>query len=333
MQKILIIQTAFIGDVVLATALIEKLHKYFPDASIDFLVRKGNESLLNNNPYLREVKVWNKKEGKIKGIYRLLKDIRLMKYDFVINLQRYFSTGFLTAFSGAKSKIGFDKNPLSFLFTLKIKHEIQEGLLNHEVERNNALIEHLTDKIFTKPALYISQREINNVSIYTRSPFVTMTPSSVWFTKKYPVEKWIDLINSFDHSFKIYLLGGKENIEECRFIAEKAINKNAEVLAGSLSFLDSAALMCYATMNYTNDSAPLHFASAVNAPVTAIFCSTVPAFGYGPLSDKSFIVETKEKLNCKPCGIHGKRKCPEGHFKCGFTIETKQLLDTISSKI
>jgi heptosyltransferase-2 len=79
-------------------------------------------------------------------------------------------------------------------------------------------------------------------------------------------------------------------------------------------------------MNYVNDSAPLHLASAVNASVTAIFCSTVPDFGFGPLSDKSRVVETQEKLDCRPCGLHGFKACPEGHFKCATAIKTEQLL-------
>jgi len=96
-------------------------------------------------------------------------------------------------------------------------------------------------------------------------------------------------------------------------------------LAGKLSFLESAALMKDAKMNFTNDSAPMHLASAVNAPVTAIFCSTVAAFGFGPLSDDSFVVETKEQLDCRPCGLHGFSKCPEKHFKCALTINSDQL--------
>jgi heptosyltransferase-2 len=81
-----------------------------------------------------------------------------------------------------------------------------------------------------------------------------------------------------------------------------------------------------AAMNYTNDSAPVHIASAVNAPVTEIFCSTVPGFGYTPLSDHARIVETREKLACRPCGIHGRKECPEGHFKCAWGIEVKDVL-------
>ncbi len=330
MQKILIIQTAFIGDVVLATSVAEKLHFYFPFVQIDFLVRKGNESLLENNPCLHEVLVWNKKKNKNENLFRLLKIIRKTKYDKVINLQRYFSTGFLTAFSGAKQTIGYIKNPLSFLFNIKVEHRLSVMQPIHEVERYNDLIKNFTDDVLTKPVLYPSPTDEDLIRQYTLLPFVTMTPSSVWFTKKYPVEKWIDIINSFNPLYVIYLLGGEDNVNESERIQSSAKNKSVRILAGKLSFLQSAALMKYAVMNYVNDSAPLHFASAVNAPATAIFCSTVPSFGFTPLSDNSFIVETKQPLKCRPCGLHGYKACPLGHFKCAHTIETTQVLETIS---
>src|SRR5690242_5886386 len=131
MQKILVIQTAFTGDVVLATAVVEKLHSYFPGAQIDFLLRKGNEGLLKNHPFLNKVLIWNKKENKFKNLFILLKQIRKTNYDKIINLQRFGSTGLLTGFSKASERIGFDKNPFSFLFTKKVSHQFEKGV--HEV--------------------------------------------------------------------------------------------------------------------------------------------------------------------------------------------------------
>lgn len=330
MKKILIIQTAFIGDVVLATALVEKIALFHPDATIDFLVRKGNETLLLNNPHLSEVFVWNKKKNKFKSLSELLKKIRLANYDKVINVQRFFSSGLLTAFSGAKETIGFDKNPLSFLFSKKIKHLFDLSNPRHEVEKNNDLIAHFTDYNSIRPALYPSALDIEFIEPYIKNAFITITPSSVWFTKEYPKEKWIEFIHQLPAKYAVYLLGGKENMEACKTIIDKSNNKNIVTLAGKLSFLQSAALMKFAAMNYTNDSAPLHFASAVNASITAVFCSTLPAFGYTPLSDQSFIVQTKEVLSCRPCGIHGRKKCPEKHFNCAYTIETSSLLNTLN---
>lgn len=329
MQKFLVIQTAFTGDVVLATALLEKLHKFFPATQIDFLVRKGNEGLLRDHPFLHETLIWNKKENKNKNLFHLLQKIRKKKYDKVINLQRFASTGILTAFSRAKETIGFDKNPFSILFKTKIKHDLTNN--KHEVERNNELIKHFTDEVFTKPRLYPAASNFNEIREYTSQPYVCIMPASVWFTKQYPFEKWIDFINNLPEQFNVFLLGGKEDVALGEKIKEQSSNRKVEVLAGKLNFLSSAALMKGADMNYTNDSAPLHFASATDAPVTAIFCSTVPAFGFYPLSEKSFIVETKELLPCRPCSLHGLTACPLGHFKCAHTIETSQLLNTLSS--
>jgi heptosyltransferase-2 len=99
LKKILIIQTAFIGDVILATSLIETLQKHaIEPCLIDILVRKGNETLLVNHPLINEVIVWNKKEKKYKNLFSVIKKLRKTNYAYVYNLQRYASTGFITWF-------------------------------------------------------------------------------------------------------------------------------------------------------------------------------------------------------------------------------------------
>lgn len=330
MQKFLIIQTAFIGDAVLATALIEKLHQFYPLAKIDFVVRKGNESLLNKHPFLNAVFVWNKKENKYSNLFQLLRSVKKNRYDLVINVQRFAAAGFLTVFSGAKKTVGFDKNPWSFLFSRKIAHLVstRDNYL-HEIERNQKLIEDITDAIAAKPKLYPSQKDYEDVKIFQNLPYISMAPASVWFTKQYPAEKWISLLNNISSDTTVYLLGAPGDRSLCEAIKTGTTHRGVINLAGKLNFLQSAALQQFAVMNYVNDSAPMHFASAVNAPVTAVYCSTVPAFGFGPLSDKSFIVQTNEPLACKPCGLHGYKACPLGHFKCAYTIEDQQLLSVL----
>jgi heptosyltransferase-2 len=321
MQKILVIQTAFIGDAILASSVLEKMHQFYPGIQLDLLVRKGNESLFKDHPYLNKCIVWNKQEGKYKSLFRLLKQIRKEKYDQVINLHRYASSGFLTAFSAAKEKVGFDKNPLSFLFTKKIRHEIGNG--KHEVERNQQLIESFTDGTFAKPRLYPAMTNFEKVHTYKNNAYVCMAPSSVWFTKQLPLHKWIELCDKTAADTTICLLGAAGDTALCEEIISKSGHKNIVNLAGKLNLLDSCALMKDAKMNYVNDSAPLHLASSMNAPVTAFFCSTVPAFGFTPLSDESYIIEKTEPLSCRPCGLHGYKQCPLGHFKCGNDIEIK----------
>jgi heptosyltransferase-2 len=150
-----------------------------------------------------------------------------------------------------------------------------------------------------------------------------MSPASVWFTKQLPVEKWVELIKGTKST--VYLLGAKGDAALADEIKQQANRDNVYSLTGELSLLQSAALMADAQMNYVNDSAPMHLASAMNAPVTAIFCSTVPYFGFGPLSDESRIIETKERLDCRPCGLHGYKACPKGHFRCALSIEVEAI--------
>ena len=331
-MRFLIIQTAFIGDVVLATGILEKLHAYFPDARIDFMVRKGNEGLLKDHPFLNELLIWDKKAGKMKNLFKLLKYIRSRQYDKVINVQRFAATGILTAFSNAKEKIGYDKNPLSAFFTVKVPHVISnESNPIHEIDRCNELIKQFTDEKVFKPKLHPSQKNMESVSAYKQSPYICIAPASVWFTKQYPVQKWIAFIQQLNIRYTVYLLGAPTDTPLAETIIQSCPGKNVTNLCGKLNFLESAALMKDAVMNYVNDSAPMHFASSVNAPVAAVYCSTIPAFGFGPLSDKQFIIEVEEKLGCRPCGLHGHKACPQGHFKCALDIREQQLLDCLVS--
>jgi heptosyltransferase-2 len=319
MKRFLVIQTAFIGDVILATALIEQLHNHFPEAKIDVLVRKGNEGLLQQHPFIHEVVIWNKKQNKLRNLFKLIRTIRSSNYDEVINLQRFLATGLLSAFSGGKVISGFKKNPLSFLFTHKVAHQIGNG--KHEVERNLKLIEHLCEPAFSAPRLYPSTNDYEKVKAHQSLPYVCMAPASVWFTKQLPEEKWTKLIDKINTDYSIYLIGAPGDLALCERIKTNSKHPNVKILAGQLSFLESAALMEKAKMNYVNDSAPLHIASAMNAPTTAFFCSTLPEFGFGPLTENATVLETQLKLNCRPCGLHGKKACPENHFNCAHSIE------------
>lgn len=327
MKRILVIQTASIGDVILATPVVEKLHAFFPEAEIDMLVKKGIEPLFAGHPFLHAVLTWEKRTRKYHNFFGLLYRIRSVKYDLVVNIQRFFMTGILTAFSGAGIRAGFDKNPLSFLFTHRIRHQIGSGV--HEAERNLSLVAGFTDHIFTPPRLYPTPGDGEKIAQWQQGTYYTISPASLWFTKQYPEEKWVELIKTIPGDRKVFLLGSAADTPLCQSIIRKSAHAGLVNLAGALTLLESAALMRGAKMNFTNDSAPMHLASSVNAPVTAIYCSTTPDFGFGPLSDNRLVVQIPGKLDCRPCGLHGFRQCPEKHFKCGFDIPVKLLSERL----
>ncbi len=329
MKKFLVIQTASIGDVILATPVIEKLHFYYPDGKIDFLLKKGNQSLFNAHPFLHKILVWDKTSHKYRNFLDLMNVVRDNKYDCVINIQRFAASGLLTIYSGAKLKIGFNKNPFSLFYNKRIKHTIRKGN-RHEIERNLDLLRTITDDTPFPVRLYPSQQNQAKTSQYKTVKFITISPASLWFTKQYPEEKWIEFIKEIGHDITIYFLGSTNDYDICENIIKTSGHKNSLNLSGKLSYLESAALMKNAVMNYMNDSAPMHLASSVDAPTTVIYCSTVPSFGFGPLSNNSAIIETSENLKCRPCGLHGLKKCPKKHFKCALTIDSKKLLKRIN---
>ena len=162
-HRILIIQTAFIGDVVLATPLITQMRLFFPKVAIDFLVRKGNESLLAEDERIDSILIWNKKE-KIKSLVKLIRQIRKSNYDVVINVQRYYSMGLVTFLSHAKVKIGFDKNPFSWSFDHAIAHSLMHRI--HEVDRNLELLRPFGPISKLKPELKLSKSTFTSIRKY-----------------------------------------------------------------------------------------------------------------------------------------------------------------------
>ena len=237
-MKFLVIQTAFIGDVVLATAMAEALAQ-LDNAEVHFLVRKGNESLLENNPFIDRIWIWNKQQNKLRNLVQLGNKIRNEKFDCVINLQRFASTGFLTWRSGALKKIGFQENPFSFCFSSKFRHEVNNGL--HEVNRNLELLREFVPGDFP-PRLFPSVQNFEAVTEFKSKPYVCVAPSSVWFTKQWPKENFIQLVSELAKKHHVFLLGAKGDFDLCEEV-RGVENFNATNLCGKLNFLESAALM------------------------------------------------------------------------------------------
>lgn len=337
--KILIIQTAFIGDVVLATSLLEQVKKYFPGFQIDFLLREGNQVLLKDDPTLEEVLVWKKKGQKWSNLISLIAKVQNKKYRFVFNIQRFFSSGLVTVLSGAQYKIGFRPNPLSALFTRAVEHHIpmpKNGDFYHEVQRNFSLLQTVKPELSMPkakdipPKLFVDKIELDP-SINLEKNFIALAPFSVWETKQWPLEYWLELIRSLSKESQVVIIGGPDEFIRAKgMVKDLGANEKTVInLCGQVNLIESVKVISKARLVVANDSGPTHFASSVNTPVVTIFCSTLSQFGFGPLSKKSKVVEVGE-MNCRPCGVHGKRSCPLSHFECAKLLKPEHILAAIS---
>jgi ADP-heptose:LPS heptosyltransferase len=339
-KTILIIQTAFIGDTILASHFVRAVKEAYPQSKIHFFLRKGNESVIQGLPTLEKTWIWDKKGGKTRNLLKLISELRKIDFDVVFNLHRHFNSGLVTAMMKAPLKVGFKQNPLSFLYSHKVNHRIphfpedNEKVTWHEVQRNLQLLKVLNpaykinhESKRYKPELPLVPKNFEKIQPYLGEDYFVVAPASVWFTKAWSESKYRELTLELSKRGKVYFIGAPTDKDLCDRIREGI--PNTENLCGPLNLLDSAALMKTAKRVFVNDSAPLHLASSVNALTTAIFCSTVPAFGYTPLSDNSVVVDVGNSLSCRPCGLHGHEKCPLGHFKCSLDIDVRKVLATI----
>lgn len=316
-MNILIIHTAFIGDIVLSTALIEKIAKRYEYSNIYYLTTPLGAQILKNNPNLKEIIVYDKKnkDKGVKGFLKIVKELRKKDIDLCLTPHRYLRSSLLTFFSGAKIKIGYDIAPFSFIFDKKIKYDKTK----HEVEK---LLSFLDDRIEEdnerfELKLYPSNAEKSKADLLLKDilnkKIVVLAPGSKWFTKMWPEEYFnilIDLLSKIEN-IQIVIVGGKEEKKINLELTEKVLD-----LRGETSLLELAEVIRRSDIIVSNDSSPIHIGSAFeNVRVIGIFGPTVKEFGFFPWSKNSMVFEEKD-LYCRPCGIHGGNKCPEKHFRC-----------------
>ena len=326
MEKILIIQTAFLGDLILSTGFFRRIKEKYPNSHITVLINKGTESILEGNPYLNEVIPIEKKKT-FKNPYLFFKFLsNLRKNNFTLCYSPHFShrSSIISYFSGAKTRIGYFESGFSFLHTKKY-HRPLKG--SHEVQKLFFLLE---ESIIIKPEIHIKENQIVEIDeIIKKLPsYIAIAPSSLWETKRMPISKFSNLIQLIlkKTEYLPLIIGSKND----RYLAQTLLDEfDSKILdlTGKTSLIELSYVISKSKCVISNDSSPIHIASAFNIPTLAIFGATIPDFGYTPLSDKAYISEIQ--LDCRPCGIHGGRICPKKHFKCMIEQDIGLMFDNL----
>jgi heptosyltransferase II len=335
MEKILVIQTAFIGDAILTLPMIQKLKEIFTNSVIDVVAIDSTKEIFESSTAVNEVILFDKR-GRDKGGRGLRKMGKVLKekgYTRVYSPHRSFRTALLVLFSGIKNSTGFSNSSLKFIY----KNIIKYSRSAHEVERNLALIGYKGDWRVL-PEINFSTKTKEDVEKilgrdFLASNIAVIAPGSVWETKKYPVEYYIEIATELlKEGYKVIVSGSKNEGELCKFIENKFPGKEIKSTAGLLSLTDFYYLLTRAKILISNDSAPAHLGVAADIPVLTIFCSTIPDFGFYPYNKKSFYL-SYEGLKCKPCGIHGHRKCPIDTFECAHKLDNQKVINKIKEML
>ncbi len=326
-MRILIVQTSFLGDVVLTTPLMVSLKESYPECSFSWVTTPEAAPILRNDPWIEHVITFdkNRSERSLRALFSKAKEISTYKFDRVYGVQRSWRTALLLSLSGIPERIGFTESRLSFLYS---ETRSRNSTVKHEVLRNLALLgdsQHRALRVI--PAAkdrFISPdgRE------FDPSRSVVIGVGSAWATKRWTLGGFVAVAKMIvDRGLTPVLLGGQADQARAEIVAEEvpqAINL-ACGLDESISLVNQcAAVVCH-------DSLLLHLASAFGKPTVAIFCSTVPDFGFGPWINPLAKIVQETELSCKPCGRHGHQYCPTGTWACSRLVTPDMVIHALDS--
>lgn len=328
-MNLLVIQTAFIGDVVLTTPLAQAAKERL-GARVTVVVRPSTADLLRDHPAVDAVVVFDKNgaERGVGGLLALGRRLRAERFDAALIPHRSLRSALLAWLARVPMRVGFQTSAGRWLLTHRVPYRAV-----HEVERNLDLLQPWgSDTTGFAPGLYPNEQDdasvvafLKNAGIEPDQALIGLAPGSVWATKRWLPERFTEVADHLatETGACVILFGAREDLSLCTEIARQA--RKTVVTAGKLSLLQSATLARRCDFLISNDTGMAHIAAAMGTPVVGLFGPTVPAFGFAPYGTDHQIVE--RPLACRPCGRHGGVRCPLGTHACMREITVEQVLD------
>lgn len=311
----LVIQTAFLGDVILTTPLLHALAA--EHGPVDVVTTPGAAALLDADPAVRRVIRYDKHGDArgLRGIVVLARELRATGYRRAYLPHRSWRSAAIAWLAGITERIGFDDAPARLLYTTRRRrtgaHE-SDRLLALSGATGYPVSVGLSGDDEASAEAWLIARDVPR-------HFVAMAPGSIWGTKRWG--RFAELAAAVEHF--VVVVGGPED----RALGEEivaAASGRAVNAAGALPLRGAAAVIARAGVLVTNDSAPLHLAQAVGTPTIAVFGPTVKEFGFGPRGPHDLLIDAGP-LPCRPCSTHGPQRCPLGHHRCMTDIAVEPV--------
>jgi heptosyltransferase II len=335
-QKVLVVQTSFLGDTILTLPLCSEIKRRFPETELSVLCSPQSAELLSDYPDIDEVIADDKKRADRgwSGLWRKANFLKRKGFTMAICPHKSLRSALLLFLARIPHRIGFRQSRGWYLFQVRVDRDGSR----HDVERNLSILSafdipledcrrHVEFPINAWAEERIEQL-FRSLSIDPAKPIIGMNPGSVWQTKRWATESFarlIDLLKT-QTDCEVVLFGGPEDTGTVAHIQQLS-RAPVVSLAGKTSLRELPAALSRCRVFVSNDSGPMHIAVARGVPVVAIFCATTPSLGFYPYSSRSVVVE--KKLSCRPCGLHGGRRCPLGTADCIRLIQPEAVLHAI----
>lgn len=332
------IRLSSLGDVVLATPVVELLKKHHPDAEVDFLVKKEYSELLEGNENISRIIPFDSKgtHKGVNGLHAIVRELKKEGYTHLVDLHGNLRSRIISGLLANSKTLRYKKQVLK-------RRMLLWGLEPRTVHTVKAYCSSLSSldvktDFIPIPSIRISQEEddvarelLRTFGISDGLLLTGLNPGAKWATKRWTEEGFVEVGKRAISELggNVLLFGGPDEKGLCERIAE-TIGEGAFSVAGKTGLKEVAALIKRCNVFVTNDSGPMHIATAVGTPVVAIFGPTVQGFGFSPLG-KSVVVE--KELRCRPCSLHGSEKCPKGHFECMNRIDTDEVFERVKEMV
>ncbi len=353
-MQILVIQTAFLGDIILTTPFLKALKQKWPVSQIHVVTTPVGCEILDGIEGI-SLYALDKRSGNFyAGLKIIKKNLSSYTFDIVFSVHRSPRSLFLGRVLKARRRIAFRNFFSSILGYETIPYPPYTNE-NHYSSKPFHLL-----KIFgempleiPKPTLVVKPPEgAQHVSWSSSKNYIVLSPFSRWKTKMWPFERYIELAKILKNTFSVPIVFVGEhfkNNHERNLIEQLAggfagactaglsagsASDNVRIISmiGKTNIKELKAIIAEAKLLISNDSACVHLASAFDVPTVALFGPTVQKWGFFPLASKSTVIEL-ENLYCRPCSLHGPQECPEKHFRCMNEISVQKVFSTIQQYI
>ncbi len=324
-NRILVIKPAAIGDVLLSAPVIENLRNNFPEAEINFLTQKFCKGALEGNPFVSRILTY---DLRFDGGWFIIRKIRKQRYDLVIDLFGNPRTALITFLSRAKYKVGYRFRFRAYAYNIKVR---PRGSVVHNVEFNLDSLRVLGLDVKS----YLPKFHFNNVHEEFAERFfndnglnsarvIGINPCGSWPAKVWYLEKYAELIRKLGSEYRYLIFwGSPDELRHAQKLKEMTDNS---FLIPEVNIKYMAALQKKCAVFLTNDTGPMHIASAIGVNVAAIFGPTNPQL-QGPLNRNSVVIRN-ENLSCLGCNLTKTEDCPYQH-RCMSDLEAETVIEKV----
>lgn len=331
-KPILVVQTAFLGDLILCNALLKEIRRQRPQSPIYLVTRQGFGTLMKALGLADEVREIEKGNGA--SYQTLVDEFKKLSFEWIFCPHPSLRSKLFVRKLSAEAKVGF-RGPFWFLFFSKTvaKYDLPDALKQWallsavvpELRKPLGYVRHLSWNKKTQTGLLPSVPK--EYSVECRSALLEMKmatvvaphtwaffPGSVWATKQWTEKGFLDLAKKLsEQGMQILWLGGPDEKGICQKLAEQMPSSRS--LAGQTSLLETLVILSRCEGAVANDSGGQHLAAVAGIPILSVFGPTTLDAGFRPWTNLCGIAE-KDDLFCRPCGRHGHRACPRGTHEC-----------------